>query len=246
MDRYRRTALFARVDHYTKIPMLLLTFAFLAIVLLPEVMHLSLAAQGVLDGTLWIVWGTFAVELGIKTYLAPDRRRYLTDNWPDVLSVAVPFLRPLRLLRIAVSVARAWKQARRVLYQRTVSLIGVTSLSTVAVSATAVYVVERTTEGPIQSYADALWWAVTTITTVGYGDMYPTTAVGRGVAVFLMLTGITLFGLLTASIAAFFVGEDTQAAQAPAQRQWRNKRPRPRVSRRTPARKLPLPASKSR
>ncbi|PRQ62321.1 potassium channel family protein, partial [Vibrio sp. V01_P9A10T6] len=51
------------------------------------------------------------------------------------------------------------------------------------------------------------------ITTVGYGDMYPITPFGRGVAVFLMLTGITLFGLLTASVASFFIEEDGQSAE---------------------------------
>ncbi|MGL4827690.1 MAG: potassium channel family protein, partial [Vibrio sp.] len=83
------------------------------------------------------------------------------------------------------------------------------SLSTVLLSAAFVYLVEKGTPSPINSYADALWWAMSTITTVGYGDMYPVTGFGRGVAVFLMLTGITLFGLLTASVASFFVEDDS-------------------------------------
>jgi hypothetical protein len=57
----------------------------------------------------------------------------------------------------------------------------------------------------IHSYPDALWWAVTTITTVGYGDRFPMSAAGRGVAVVLMVSGIALFGIITASIAAYFV-----------------------------------------
>jgi voltage-gated potassium channel len=60
----------------------------------------------------------------------------------------------------------------------------------------------------IHSYGDALWWAVVTVTSVGYGDKYPVTAAGRAVAVVLMITGIALFGVVTASIASYFVEQD--------------------------------------
>jgi voltage-gated potassium channel len=69
--------------------------------------------------------------------------------------------------------------------------------------------------GPIQTFMDALWWSVATITTVGYGDVYPITPGGRSVAVFLMLTGISLFGVLAARIAAFFVEEEQRETQDP-------------------------------
>lgn len=59
--------------------------------------------------------------------------------------------------------------------------------------------------GEINDYGTALWWAVATITTVGYGDAVPETPAGRGVAVFLMLIGISFFSWVTASIAAFLV-----------------------------------------
>jgi voltage-gated potassium channel len=68
-----------------------------------------------------------------------------------------------------------------------------------------VTIVEHEGEGNIRDFGDGLWWALTTITTVGYGDKFPVTAEGRGIAVFLMLVGITLFGLVTANIAAFLV-----------------------------------------
>lgn len=70
--------------------------------------------------------------------------------------------------------------------------------------------VEEGGEGSIDSFGDALWWAVTTVTTVGYGDTYPVTAAGRGIAAFLMVAGITLFGVLTANIAAFFIEQEQQ------------------------------------
>jgi energy-coupling factor transporter ATP-binding protein EcfA2 len=59
----------------------------------------------------------------------------------------------------------------------------------------------------IRTFGDALWWSVVTVTTVGYGDKYPVSAGGRGVAVVLMITGIGLVGVLSASVASYFVGQ---------------------------------------
>lgn len=59
----------------------------------------------------------------------------------------------------------------------------------------------------IHNFGQGMWWAIVTVTTVGYGDKYPVTGFGQGVAVFLMLLGIGLIGVLTATIASFFVEE---------------------------------------
>ncbi len=64
-------------------------------------------------------------------------------------------------------------------------------------------VAEQGSDGSITTFADAVWWALTSITTVGYGETYPVIALGRGVTVVLMIAGISLFGLLTANVAAF-------------------------------------------
>ena len=57
---------------------------------------------------------------------------------------------------------------------------------------------------------DALWWAVTTVTTVGYGDKYPTSPEGKGIAITLMVLGIAVFGLVSATLASLFVENDTK------------------------------------
>lgn len=84
------------------------------------------------------------------------------------------------------------------------------SLVAVVGAATLTLAVEDGGGGSIDSFGDALWWAVTTVTTVGYGDTFPVTAAGRGVAALLMFTGIALFGVLTANVAAFFVEHNQQ------------------------------------
>jgi voltage-gated potassium channel len=74
------------------------------------------------------------------------------------------------------------------------------------IAAVQITITERGVEGSnIKSFGDGLWWAVTTVTTVGYGDKFPTTSVGRVTAVGLMLVGISLMGVITASVAAWFV-----------------------------------------
>jgi voltage-gated potassium channel len=92
-----------------------------------------------------------------------------------------------------------------------VTLALVTALSVV------VYDLERTTRGAtIRTWPDALWWSVSTVTTVGYGDKVPVTPGGRAVAVVLMLTGIALLGVITASLATFFVSHSEAEARKEA------------------------------
>ncbi|HMO57705.1 MAG TPA: potassium channel family protein [Roseiflexaceae bacterium] len=204
-QRKRRYDAFERM---IEIPMMALSALFLVLVLLIEIGQFAAGVNEILESLLLLIWGVFALELVIKLALAPDRFRYLLTHIPDILIVLLPFLRPLRFLRAIVSLARFWRQLRIVLRRQTLSFIGLASLTMISASALLVFAVERHSGGPIKSLPDAIWWAITTITTVGYGDMYPVTAFGRGVAVFLMLTGITLFGLLTAHVAAFFVQEE--------------------------------------
>lgn len=74
------------------------------------------------------------------------------------------------------------------------------------IAAIQITISERTVEGSnIKNFSDGLWWAVTTVTTVGYGDRFPTTSEGRLLAVMLMIVGISLVGVITASVAAWFV-----------------------------------------
>jgi voltage-gated potassium channel len=207
-----RRPLFNRVERATEVPMLILSVVFLVTVGTPEVVELPEPWLIAFEDITWLVWGAFAFELLVKTYLAPDRLRYLVAHWMDVICVFVPFLRPLLVLRVVVVGIRFWTEAHTVLRERTYSFIATASLLAVGASAGLVYAFERGGDGPIQSFSDALWWAAVTITTVGYGDMYPKTPAGRGLAVCLMLIGISLFGVLTARVAAFFVESDRPAA----------------------------------
>ncbi|MEJ3749138.1 potassium channel family protein [Actinomycetes bacterium KLBMP 9797] len=98
---------------------------------------------------------------------------------------------------------------------RVVAAIGVAVAAAGAVAALAVLDAERANpDANIRTYGDALWWAVTTITTVGYGDRFPTTTEGRLVAAVLMVSGIGLLGVVTASLASWFVERVGEVARA--------------------------------
>jgi voltage-gated potassium channel len=201
----RREQIAARIERASRLPMTLLSVVFLAALTLPELVDLGPGLQSTLEAIVWLIWSIFVFELGLMTFLAMDRGRYLRSHWVDVLTVLAPFLLPLRLLAIVIVSARLWTEAKVLIYQRTFSTVAMTVLVSSVAAATLVYAMERGGEGPIQTYPDALWWAAATITTVGYGDVFPKTPAGRGVAVLLMLIGISVFGVLTARVAALFV-----------------------------------------
>ena len=208
-----------RFENFTEIPLFVLALLMVPILLGPVALDLSPRVERVLLTLDWLIWGVFAAELLVRLYLAPARRAYLVSHWFDVLIVVLPFLRALRsaralqLLRAARVLAylfRGSHTARAILARQGVQGLLVIGLAALVVAAVAAAIAERGADGPIDGFDTAVWWAFTTVTTVGYGDAYPVTAIGRGVATVLMLVGVGLFGLLTANVAAHFVESDTQ------------------------------------
>jgi voltage-gated potassium channel len=86
----------------------------------------------------------------------------------------------------------------------------IAAVATLVLGAWLVLLFEENAKGSnIHNYPDALWWAIVTVTTVGYGDRFPVSEGGRIVAVVLMLVGIGLIGVLTATVASVFIKEHT-------------------------------------
>lgn len=124
----------------------------------------------------------------------------------DLAVVVLPVLRPLRLLRLVTLLGILNQRASDALRGRVVGYAAGLAVLTMLCGAIAVLDAERqNADANITTFPDALWWAATTVTTVGYGDRYPTTATGRLVAIGLMLAGIALLGVVTAAVAAWFV-----------------------------------------
>jgi len=195
-------------ERRSEVPLILLALAFLLAYAWPVVdPRLDPDAQTVLGVVSWTVWGAFAADLLVRLALSDDRRRYALHHWYDVALVALPLLRPLRLLRLLAMVRILDRSAAGSLAGRVLIYVAGASSLAVGLGAVAALDAERDAPGAtITTFGDALWWASTTVTTVGYGDLHPVTLEGRLVAVVLMILGIGAVGAVTASVASWILG----------------------------------------
>lgn len=160
----------------------------------------------------------FFVDFVATLVTSADPRKYfLTWGWLDLIS-SIPVLPAVRLGRVGrifriIRVIRGVRAARLVsslvLQHRAenaflaATLVGL--LLTITCSA-AILHFEAVADGNIKTAEDAVWWAITTITTVGYGDRFPVTTEGRFVALLLMFAGVGLFGTFSGFLASWFLG----------------------------------------
>jgi voltage-gated potassium channel len=158
----------------------------------------------------------FLADFFINFWRADDKRRFMKWGWIDLVSSipTVGFARWGRAVRVfrLVRLLRGVRAGREIvtLFRRNRS--EATALSgmfvaflTVILSSIAILQVETTAAANIKGPGDALWWSITTMTTVGYGDRYPTTTEGRVIAGVLMIIGVGLFGILTGLWASWLV-----------------------------------------
>jgi len=154
----------------------------------------------------WIAWAMFALDYAARFALSRDRGRFVKGNVFDLLVVVLPILRPLRLLRLVKLLSVLNRAAGSSLRGQVIVYVIGGSALVLFVAALAVLEAERGHAGSnIGNFGDALWWALTTVTTVGYGDQFPVTTTGRFVAGGLMVSGIALLGVVTASFASWLI-----------------------------------------
>lgn len=165
----------------------------------------------------WLIFLVFSVELVWMTSVCHQKLRYLRNNWLDVLIVLcaglalvgvetewVAVVRLLRLATVALLLTRALRPMRSLLTPGGLPYVAMLAVIIFLVAGAVFYWLEPT----VRSYADGLWLAFVTAATIGYGDIVPTTTAARLFAVLITMVGLTLFSLVTASVAAFFIGED--------------------------------------
>ncbi|MFJ5954622.1 potassium channel family protein [Paenarthrobacter sp. NPDC092416] len=166
---------------------------------------------------LWVTWGIFALDYFANLWLAEDRMRWFLWNLHELLIVVLPFFRPLRLLRLVTLLSVLQRTVGETLRGRVATYVAGSAAMLVLIGALAVLDVEQSApEAKILNFGDAAWWAITTITTVGYGDLYPVTPIGRIVAAALMMSGIAVLGIVTASIASWLVQRIEENAEGVA------------------------------
>lgn len=174
----------------------------------------------------WAVWVVFTVEYAVMMALAPDRRLYARRNWLGAAIIVLSFplmptllamvrlarlARLLRLIRLGGITVRSLGALRLALGRAGLVYVAFATTLLVIGAGGVLVVLEPETVG--SDPATGIWWAVVTATTVGYGDVAPVTVPGRVVAIVLMLAGVGLVGTLSASIAAYFVAQDSKENQ---------------------------------
>ena len=153
-----------------------------------------------------LIWATFLVDYLVRLWLSTARLRFVRTHPLDLLAVVLPALRVLRLVAVLGRIVVAAQRGRAEQLILSTSLVVMTL---VVGGAAAVEQAERNAPGrTIRGYGDALWWALTTVTTVGYGDCYPVTEEGRLVGAVLMIVGVGAMATVTAAVASQVIHTD--------------------------------------
>ena len=201
------------IERATRFPMVVLAIAWLVVAVVILTTDVNGSASIFLVGTLFALWAILLIEYLVRLMVTPDRRGYLKRRWVEPATVVMPPLQGWRLVGIEKMCLLLHEGALRVeaiLKHHSLFRVLIAAGATLFVGAWLVLLLEENAKGSnIHNYPDALWWAIVTVTTVGYGDRFPYTGGGRTVAVILMLVGIGLIGVLTATVVSVFIKEHT-------------------------------------
>ena len=166
----------------------------------------------------WLVWGFFFIETALLTRLADDKVRYLSTNWLNLLIIIVAFpvlwhgsteiaaLRTLRVFLVLPLLFGISKTARGVLAKNKLGLTLLVAFFIIIAAGILIAGIDPA----IDNIWDGFWWAWVTVTTVGYGDIVPSSAAGRVFGGLLILFGLGLFSLITANFSAFLLAKEEE------------------------------------
>jgi voltage-gated potassium channel len=203
-----------------ELPMLVAAMLMIPVIVI-EQSDANSSLKTVADVLNWGVWLAFVFEMAVMLWVVPDKRLWLRKHPLEVAIVIAtpPFLpasleaaRIFRLLRLLVLV-RAIVLARRVFSLEGLRDAAVISLVTVLAGGAAFAAVEK---GEDLSAWDGVWWAITTVTTVGYGDIAPKTDTGRAIGIIVTVVGIAFITLLTAAAAERYIEKAAKDAKIDA------------------------------
>lgn len=203
LSKYRGEKNLAAWEERSSTPMFVASVLYLLAFAAPI---MSTRIQEPYDGYLniiqMILWGLFAADYCIRLYLAPRRLYFITHNLMNLAIVLLPAWRIVSFLAmIHLTANRQYKR----LSELAVKLFGYTAIF-IIMFALAIYSVESSEPGAmIRDLPTAYWWTFTTLATVGYGDVYPVTGIGRVIAVVVMLYGVGMVAVATGALASWII-----------------------------------------
>jgi voltage-gated potassium channel len=227
LDRERWEVL-EQVEDWLEIPVIVLGFVWLVLL----VVELIWGLTPILNAAVYLIWGVFIVDFGVRFILAPRKLAYLKRNWLTGLSLIVPALRVLRfaqvarvlraaratqglrLVNVVGSVNRGMRALRTTLQRRGFIYIVLLTLVVNLVGAAGMFAFEnRLPDGGVglRTYGEAVWWTAMIMTTLG-SDFWPHSPEGRLLTLLISLYAFAIFGYVTATLATFFVGQEAAHA----------------------------------
>ena len=198
----KKEALLKTIERYTELPLTIAALLMVPLLVGHFFWNLTENTKNIFLVLDIFIWAIFAADFSIKLAVAPKKISYIRNHWLDIMVIALPWFRPLRIIRVIVFAARSYQGVKRIARP---DFLLIYAIALIIFSATTVTTIEQSNQTNLSSFSNALWWSFATITTVGYGDMTPSTELGRGVGYVLMLGGIGIFGAITANLASVFV-----------------------------------------
>ncbi len=203
-----------------QIGILLLSLLLLAALGLDTLCHFPVEISNLIQLFDNAVCGLLLADFFARLWRAKDKAAFLKWGWIDLVASIpnweilrwgrmVRILRIIRLLRALRSIQRILQVLLRNKVETGAVSLGMAAFLLVIFSSISVLLLEQSKDSNIKTAEDAIWWSVTTITTVGYGDRYPVTTEGRMLGIFLMVTGVGMFGGLSGLVASVFLGANT-------------------------------------
>lgn len=240
-----------RWERLAAVPLALAAIAFLAAYAVPIIWPgVDRTLQRVCTVVVQVVWLALLVDYVVRFVLARSKRSFVVRHLLDLVVLALPMVRQLQLLRLVVLFSILDRMGVRTFRGRVLTYAVAASALSFLIASLALTSTERGVPGAtIENFGDGMWFSIATLTTVGYGDMYPVTTQGRVIAAALMMVGLVLFGTVTGTLASYVVskvsGESTRLREAAAATSGRagpaTARPRaPRSAMSTP-RPTPMP-----
>jgi voltage-gated potassium channel len=189
-------------------PIIFLSFAYIAAYVTPIYffpLHPGLATAFHIAE--YVIWTIFIIDYVVQYQLASDKKLFLRHEWLGLLFVVFPFLRPVRAIRGIIFIRQATTK-KTSLIRSLPAILASMAVLLVIISGAAVLSAERfAPHATIKTPSDALWWALTEVTTAGGGNLSPVTVEGRLVASFLLIFGLGLLASMTGYVASWVLHE---------------------------------------